>query len=226
MQAGIHWPLPHTGKGAQPVLNARSVVARNSLSFLGRRQSQQRRLRAKCHLSLARRRLFLTRTIAQFEPHFQDTLQESEREYLADLLKVQRLTRNKGPVQDASWCGLRAQNSEILAQGYAPIKKQVQNDPKSKAAEKDDGDSIGYRREAAKDKNNGEAEEIKEEETDREIRWLEAKWKSLAEILRQMDPEFHWNDAYQVAMIKSDFPSSRLNYLDRTVQPRPRRLQS
>ncbi len=163
--------------------------------ILRTKQNQQRRLCAKRHLSLARRRLFLTRTIARFETHFQDTLWESEIEYLADLLEVERPARNNDPVQDASSCGLGAQDSVVRAQGHPRIPK-AQNDPKSKAAEKDDGDGAGHGSGAAKSKEDGEAEEIEEEETDREIRWLEAEWESLAEILRQTDPEIHWNDAY------------------------------
>ncbi len=178
------------------MLIARSVVARNSPPFLRTKQNQQRRLCAKRHLSLARRRLFLTRAIARFETHFQDTLWESEIEYLADLLKVERPARNKNPIHDASSRGLRAQDLVMPAQGYTPIKKQVQNGPKSKAAEKDDGGGTGYGSGAAQEKDDGEAEEIEEEETDREIRWLEAEWDSLAKIWRQMDPDFHWNDAY------------------------------
>jgi len=78
----------------------------------------------------------------------------------------------------------------VRAQGDPPI-QTAQNNQKSKAAEKDDGDGVGHGIGAAKNREDGEAKEIKEEETDREIRWLEAEWESLAEILRQMDLEIH-----------------------------------
>jgi len=57
----------------------------------------------------------------------------------------------------------------VRAQGDPPI-QTAQNNQKSKAAEKDDEDGVGHGIGAAKNREDGEAKEIKEEETDREIR--------------------------------------------------------
>ena len=83
----------------------------------------------------------------------------------------------------------------------------------SKAAKKDEEDTIKYREKAAEEKNDSEVDDIEDKEAEEALRWLELEWESLAKILMKTDSETHWNEVCYVAMSKNDHSHSRLDGL-------------
>ena len=83
----------------------------------------------------------------------------------------------------------------------------------SKAANKDEEDTIKYREKAAEEKDDSEVDDIEGKEAKKALRWLELEWESLAKILMKTDSETHWNEVYYVAMSKNDHSHYRLDGL-------------
>ena len=117
---------------------------------------------------------------------------ESEKEHLAHLLHlpVERPVRNEGAIQDAFSFPQGAQNSVRVVQSDARKKREIRDGLNSEAAKEDEGDTKGYRNEAA------EEEDDSEVEVDEALRWLEMEWESLAKILMKTDSETHWDAVY------------------------------
>lgn len=67
----------------------------------------------------------------------------------------------------------------------------VCDDLKSVTVRENAGDSTGYTREPAEEKDDNELDEIEDRETEEALKWLGAEWDSLAKILRQRDPEIY-----------------------------------
>lgn len=81
---------------------------------------------------------------------------------------------------------------------YSDIRKEreVSDDLKSGVISENEGDTMGYARELAEQKDDSEVDEIEDRETEEALEWLTAEWDSLAKILRQRDSEFFWEDVY------------------------------
>ena len=111
-------------------------------------------------------------------------------------LKMERTVRNEDAIRDAFSFPQRAQGSAKVARSDPRSEREVRNDLKSDAVRKNEGDITGYRREAAEEKDDGEVDDVEDSETEEALHWLEAKWKSLVKILRQIDSEISWEDVY------------------------------
>ena len=156
------------------------------LTNFSMKQSQHCETSAQEYLSIARRRLLLIRTIAKFEGHFPFPLWESEREYLADLLKVKRLAWGEKTIQDPSSCRQRAKIPSKFSQRSPTNKYRVRDDLGSGVVKR-----RGHRKEAPEE----DATETEDEKTEKAIKWLKAEWNSsVMTILRQRDSDTQWDD--------------------------------
>lgn len=116
---------------------------------------------------------------------------ESEREYLADLLKVERPARDKNAIHGSSPSREPTQNASELPQHPPGNKKHVRDELRSDVTRKDEEDAARDGRE-----DDSHAEDVEDQETEEALRWLEAVWNSKVKILKQEDPEIHWDDVY------------------------------
>lgn len=157
-------------------------------------QSQHRKSFAQQYLSIARRHLFLVQTITKFQDHFQYPLWESEKEYIADLLKVERLAGDKNAIQDTSSYRQRAQNQSGPPPHPLGNRKHVCDELRSEVR-KEDQEDAGCGKKVAKE-SDSEAEDIEDQETEKAIEWLGAEWRSIVQILRQRDSNIDWDDVY------------------------------
>jgi hypothetical protein len=96
-----------------------------------------------------------------------------------------RPVSNEDAIRDAFSFPQRAQGSAKMAHSDLRNESEVCDNVKSGAVRENAGDTTGYRREAAKEK-----------ETEEALEWLGAEWGSLAKILRQRDSEVYWEDVY------------------------------
>jgi len=103
---------------------------------------------------------------------------------------------NEDAIRDAFPSPQRAQGSAKMAHSDLRNESEVCNDLKSGAVRENAGNTTGYRREAAKEKDDSESDEVEDRETEEALEWLGAEWGSLAKILRQRDSEIDWEDVY------------------------------
>jgi len=111
-------------------------------------------------------------------------------------LKLNRPVSNKDAIRDAFSSLERAQGLAKMAHSDLRNESEVCDDSKSSAVKENAGDTSGYTREAAKEKDDSELDEIEDRETEKALEWLGAEWGPLAKILRQRDPEIYWEDVY------------------------------
>ena len=117
---------------------------------------------------------------------------DSENEYIADRLKVERLAGDKNAIQDTSSYRQGAQNQSELPPHLLGNKKHPHHEPKPEVIKKDQEDAQ-YGKKEVKEADS-EAEVIEDQETDKALGWLEAE--SLVQILRQRDSDINWDDVY------------------------------
>lgn len=175
--------------------DADDVACRKIKAYsFGTKYSQLSKLSAQQTLSIARRRLFYTRTIERFESRFEYYLWQSEKEHLAQLLhlKVERPVRNEDANRDASLFPQRARDSAKVAHSD---EREVRDDPRSDAA-RENGVITRYRTEAAQEKDDSEVDDNQDRETEEALKWLGDEWESLTRVLKRTDLGIHWEDVY------------------------------
>jgi len=111
-------------------------------------------------------------------------------------LQVERPVRNEGVIQDVFSFPQLAQNSVRAVQSDARNEREIRDGLNSEAAKEDEGDTTGYRNEAAEEEDDSEIEDIEDKEADKALRWLEMEWESLAKILMKTDSETRWDVVY------------------------------
>ena len=113
----------------------------------------------------------------KFERHFQYPLWASEKDHLADRLKVERPELYESYTESTS---------SISQQIEGPLRSSEQTAPQSDR-NLDEGDET---------KENESTESCDEEETERALQWLGTEWKSLVEELKEIEPECELEDVY------------------------------
>lgn len=111
-------------------------------------------------------------------------------------LKLDRPVSNKDAIRDAFSPPERAQGSAKMAHSDLRNESKVYGDSNSGAVKENAGDTSGYTKEAAEEKDGSELDEIEDRETEVALEWLEAEWGSLAKILKRTDSEIYWEDVY------------------------------
>lgn len=99
-------------------------------------------------------------------------------------------------IQDAFSFPQLAQNSVRAVQCDARNESEIRDGLNSEAAKEDEGDTAGYRNEAAEEEDGSEVEDIEDKEADKALQWLGMEWESLAKILMKTDSETHWDVVY------------------------------
>ncbi len=152
---------------------------------------QRGKLSAQQYLFIARRRLFLLRTIQRFESHFKYPLWQSEQQYLADLLKVER------PGKYASYAQHALSVSQRLRSPAKSIRHLKKDDKRTQTALESDMTMVGEKEaEYASETADVESIEGDGKETEIALQWLGAEWESMVRILRQRESDCEWVDEY------------------------------
>lgn len=111
-------------------------------------------------------------------------------------LKLDRPVSNKDVIRDASSPPERAHGSAKMAHSDLRNESEVCGDSNSGVVKENAGDTSGYTKEAAEEKDGSELDETEDRETEEALEWLGAEWGSLAKILKQTDSEIYWEDVY------------------------------
>ena len=148
-------------------------------------------LSAQQYLCIARRRLFLVRTIQKFESHFRYPLWDHEKEHLAVLLKVERPGNHESYTQHTYSDSQRTKGLSTNHRYLKRDEKHVQPAQRSDTTVVE-GNHARHERETVE----GESDEGEEEEIENELQWLGAEWESMVKILRQKESNSNWDDEY------------------------------
>ena len=129
--------------------------------------------------------------IQRFESHFEYPLWESEKEYLADRLKVERWGKHESYIQHELPVRRETKNIPKNLRGLSRDKKHAQINRGSGMA-MEEGNDTGCRREVEIEGSS----EGEEEEIERALKWLREEWDSMVEFLREKEPDSTWEADY------------------------------
>lgn len=115
----------------------------------------------------------------------------SEKEYLAELLKVEKPGKHASYIQHASSIsqGAGSQSKDLLILRKKKKREQRTPEPYATIGE---GNNTQQQSETADE----ESSEVEEEETEIALDWLRATWKPVVQYLRQKEPNGEWVTDY------------------------------